>query len=148
MASNTLRFDLALLVLRVSFGVQLALFHGLGKMQSYLGNATSFPDPLRIGWRNSLLGAALGEFVCGLLVAAGMFTRVAAAGMGFTMAVAAFVVHGSDSWAMREMSTMYLSVALAVLLMGAGRWSIDHLVWPRLRGLAGRRAASGRRGTA
>lgn len=147
MSSNSLRSDFALLLLRVSFGVQLALFHGLGKLQSYLGSGSSFADPLGIGWRNSLLGTVLGEFVCGLLIAAGLLTRFAAAGMAFTMAIAAFVVHRGDPWAKREMAMMFMTAALVVLLLGAGRWSLDHLLGPRFRQVFGKRTPAGRRGT-
>ncbi len=142
------RFDLCLLLLRLSFGLQMAFLHGLGKTQSLLNGATSFADPLGIGWRNSMIGTVLGEFVCGLMFAAGLGGRIAAVGMGFTMAVAAFVVHGGSAWAKKELAILYLAASAIVLIAGSGRWSLDHLLWPRLRSVFGRKAVAHRRAEA
>lgn len=139
------RFDVALLVLRLCVGLQMAFLHGQGKLENLLGNPKSFADPLGIGWRNSLIGAVLGEFVCGLLLAAGLFGRAAAAGMAFTMGVAAFIVHGSQPWGKKELALVYFSAALVVLIAGPGRWSFDHLMWPRVKTLFGRKKSAPRR---
>lgn len=135
------RTDFALLVVRFAFGAQLALLHGWGKLQSYLGGATSFADPLGIGWKYSLLGTIAGEFVCGILLAVGLFGRLAGLGMAFTMGVAAFMVHGNDAWGKRELAVCYMAAGLLILLAGAGRFSLDNLVLPRLLGKFGRGGA-------
>ena len=139
------RLDLSLLLIRVVFGLQLALLHGFGKWQSLLAGATRFPDPLGIGSRNSLIGATLGEFICGLLLAAGLAGRIAAAGMGFTMAVAVFMVHANDPWAKKELAILFLTAAVIVLIAGSGRWSFDSIVWPRVRGTFGGKGGGGAR---
>lgn len=135
---SSARTDLALLLVRFAFGVQMAFLHGWGKLQSYLGGASSFADPLNIGWKYSMWGTIAGEFVCGLLLAAGLFTRVAGFGMAFTMGVAAFMIHGQSGWAKRELAVCYLAVALLVMFTGAGRFSLDAMVLPRLRAKFGR----------
>jgi len=43
----------------------------------------------------------------------------------FTMLVAAFVVHGADSFADKEKALLYFAVFLAIYFMGAGKFSID-----------------------
>jgi len=43
----------------------------------------------------------------------------------FAMAVAAFIAHGADPFAKKEMALLYLVGFLTVALMGPGRYSID-----------------------
>ena len=139
---SSARTDLGLLFVRLAFGLQMALLHGWGKLQSYLGGAASFADPLGIGWKYSMWGTIAGEFVCGVLLALGLFSRVAGFGMAFTMAVAGFMIHGNAPWGKRELAVCYLAVGLLVLFTGAGRFSLDAVVLPRLRAKFGRGGAS------
>lgn len=125
------------------------LTHGWGKLQMLLaGEYDKLGDPIGLGAEVSLIGAVLGEFVCALLVVFGLVTRVAAAGVVFTMAVAAFVVHGSDpwsmgegarlfmageakSWASKEPALLFLTAFLALVFTGAGRFALDSLIWSK-----------------
>lgn len=75
--------------------------------------------------------AALSEFAGGLLVALGLFTRPAAASVLLTMLGAAFVVHGDDPFARKELALAYAVAALALVIAGGGRWSVDGVVWGR-----------------
>jgi putative oxidoreductase len=90
--------------------------------------------------------AALSETLGGLLVGLGLFTRFAAPACAFTMAVAAFGRHQAHqhlmvklglrsageetlkAWGDPEMALLYLACFVAVALMGAGRFSLDHLL--------------------
>jgi len=127
--SSSARTDFALLVVRFAFGAQMAFLHGWGKLQAW---HTSFPDPLGIGWKYSLWGTIAGEFVCGILLALGLFGRLAGFGMAFTMGVAAFMVHGDAPWAKRELAVCYMAAALLIMIAGSGRFSLDQLVLPRV----------------
>jgi uncharacterized membrane protein YphA (DoxX/SURF4 family) len=82
------------------------------------------------------------------------------------MAVAAFVAHAGDPWSMetaairffagesqtwfsKQPALMFLIPFLALVFSGAGRFSLDRLLWPRVRKLRFLRgtAALGRSGT-
>ena len=93
---------------------------------------------------------AMAEFFCALLVILGFATRLAAAPIVFGMAVAAFVAHGGDpwtmgqgaalfmagkakSWASKEPALLFLIPFLALMFAGAGKLSIDGLIWRRWR---------------
>lgn len=117
--------DLALLVLRVGFGTALAFGHGLGKLSAPAAFVQGlvkrgFPAPAFFGW-----AALLSEFVGGLLLSLGLLTRPAATLVLITMAVAAFDIHAGAPFAKRELALAYASVALALLLAGPGRYSLD-----------------------
>lgn len=119
--------DLGLLVFRLVVGLSMAIGHGLGKLppsEGLIGGVTSmgFPMPVLFAW-----AAALSEFAGGIFIALGLFTRYSSALLGFTMAIAAFVVHGADPFAKKELALMYLASCILLLLVGAGKFSLDRL---------------------
>jgi putative oxidoreductase len=138
--------SIGLLILRLGVGGYM-LTHGWGKLQMLLaGEFDKFGDPIGLGKELSLVGVVAAEFVCALLVVFGLGTRPAAAVTVFAMAVAAFVVHANDPWTMgagasKEPALLYLIPFLALVFTGAGRLSLDYLVWSRWRE---RRAATTR----
>ena len=118
--------DLGLLILRLGFGLSLALGHGLGKLppsEGFISGTAEmgFPLPTLFAW-----AAALSEFAGGLLIAIGLATRPAALFAGFTMAVATFVRHGGEPFSGMEKSFLFLVAFVALLIAGAGRYAIDH----------------------
>ncbi len=140
--------SIGLLILRVGIAGYLAT-HGWGKLQMVLaGQHEMFGDPIGIGSKLSLLLVMFAEFVCALLVLVGAATRLAAIPVVIAMCVAAFVAHGNDpwtmgkaaelffsgaskSWASKQPALMFAAVFLALILTGAGRYSVDWLIAKR-----------------
>ena len=140
--------SLGLLILRIGMGGYLAT-HGWGKVQMVMNDqAAMFGDPIGIGPALSLYLVAFAEFVCAILVILGLGTRFAAIPVIVTMAVAAFVAHGSDpwtmqaaaeaffsgaskSWASKQPALMFLVPFLALVFTGAGEYSLDALIAKR-----------------
>lgn len=121
--------DSGLLVLRLVVGLSMAFAHGWGKIQNppvEFVKSLGFPLPVVFAW-----AAALAEFVGALMVAFGAGARIGAAFLAFTMGVAAFYVHAADPFGQKELALLYLAASLAVVLAGAGRFSLDHLVCSR-----------------
>ncbi len=117
-----------LLALRVFMGLGIA-YHGYGKV--FGGHMTmlteglvkmGMPAPTLLAWL-----AALSEFAGGLCIALGFGTRIAAFFVFFTMCVAFFKAHAADPWQVKELAFLYGSVALGLILTGAGRYSLDAL---------------------
>ena len=122
---RTAYVDLGLLVLRVWFGGAMAFAHGLPKLQKLLAGDLTFADPIGLGPGVSLGLAVFGEFVCGLLIALGLFARPAAIPAAITMVVAAFITHGTDPFGKKELALAYLVAFVVVALAGPGRYSVD-----------------------
>lgn len=124
--------SIGLLCLRAGLGGMMAYGHGWGKMSQVLKGDMQFADPLGLGPAVSLMLAAGAEFICAILLIVGLLTRVAAVPLAATMAVALFIVHADDPWQRKEMAAVYLVPFLALVFTGAGRYSLDGLIWRRM----------------
>ncbi|MGA0334055.1 MAG: DoxX family protein [Kiritimatiellia bacterium] len=124
--TTALKTDLGLLSLRLMFGIGMLVAHGWGKLLSFGDRMDSFPDPLGISSPVSLAAVVFAEVFCAALVSIGLFTRAALIPLIFTMGVAAFVIHGGDSFADKEMALLYLVSYLTLFLTGPGKLSLDH----------------------
>ncbi|MEI6676409.1 MAG: DoxX family protein [Verrucomicrobiota bacterium] len=124
-----------LLVLRVTTGLMMMLGHGIPKLQNFakLKETWYVPDffPLYYMSPQLSLVATLGaEVLAAFLLVMGLMTRPAAFVVCFTMVVAAFEVYGASVWFTlppngKELALLYLIPGLALLLTGAGAWSLD-----------------------
>jgi len=120
--------DAGKFVLRAALAAML-LFHGVSKMQNGIGFVADMLAkaglPAMFGY-----GVYIGEVVAPLLMLIGVFTRPAALIVVVNMLVAVFLVHtgqffthnDTGGWAL-ELQGMFFFAALAVALMGAGRYS-------------------------
>lgn len=117
--------SIGLLILRLGFAGMMLFGHGLPKLMKFNELSASFADPLGIGNAASLASAIFGEVACAVLIAIGLFTRVAAVPFLFTMLVAAFIVHSADPWAKKELALLYAIPALTLIFTGPGAFSID-----------------------
>ncbi|MBA4136935.1 MAG: hypothetical protein C0518_06425 [Opitutus sp.] len=128
------------LILRLSLGAMI-LPHGLQKTLGWFGGygfegtmgylTNSFGAP----WILALL-AILAESVGGVMLLAGLGTRLAAVGVGGVMAVAA-TQHWSHGFFMNwfgqqkgeglEFFILAIGMAAALVVTGGGKWSLDSL---------------------
>lgn len=120
-------YDLGLLILRVVFGLTLCVVHGWAKVVHFSDMASHFPDPLHIGSQFTLLFAILSDLVSALLIALGLGTRWAALIVAINTGAAFVIVHkfalsGQHSG---ELPLLFCAWAVAILLMGPGRFSFD-----------------------
>lgn len=124
--------DFAALLMRLVFGGTMAMSHGYGKLTGM--SAAKFPDPLGIGNAASYWGAVGGEFFCCVLIVLGLFTRIACVPAMFTMGVAFFVVHKADKFQTKELAFLYLCAFTIMLLLGPGKYSLDHVLFCKKHG--------------
>lgn len=118
---------------RILFLARLAigstfLSHGWQKLMQFDDLAQTFPDPLGIGSQASLILALFAELACPVGFIFGLLYRLALIPMITTMAVAFFVIHGADPFAVRELAFLYLVVFILLWITGPGRYSIDCLI--------------------
>jgi putative oxidoreductase len=118
--------NIALTLLRVIAGLMFVQ-HGLQKLFGALGGAMPGGGAIAFGTEPWIAGVI--ELIAGLLIAAGLFTRVAAFIASGEMAVAYFQVHAANGFFpvqnRGELSVLYCFVFLFFAAFGGGRYSID-----------------------
>ena len=129
MNANT-QHDIAKLLLRITLGV-LILFHGLSKLNGGMGGIVQMVQshgfPGALGY-----GVLLGEVIGPLMLIAGFHARIGAVLVFVNMVFAILLVHmgqlgafsAQGGWAL-ELQAMYLVAALAIALLGPGRYSVN-----------------------
>jgi len=123
------REDLGRLVLRVALAV-LLLFHGVSKLIGGVGFITGMLAKMGLPEAIGYL-VYVGEVIAPLLILFGVWTRLAALIVAGNMIVAVLLVHTKEfftmsqtgGWAL-ELQGMYFFAAIALALLGAGRYSI------------------------
>jgi putative oxidoreductase len=123
------REDLGRLVLRVALAL-LLLFHGVSKLMGGVGFITGMLEKMGLPGAIGYL-VYVGEVIAPLLILVGVWTRLAALIVAGNMIVAVLLVHTKEfftmsqtgGWAL-ELQGMYFFAALALALLGAGRYSI------------------------
>ncbi|MDW3652189.1 MAG: DoxX family protein [Bacteroidia bacterium] len=124
--------DLGLLILRVGAGLSLAFGHGLGKIPATEGfiegvGKMGFAMPALFAW-----AAALSEFLGGIFIALGFATKPSSVLITITMLVAAFIRHAEDPFGRKEKAILFALIAIYLLLKGAGKYSLDELIYNRM----------------
>ncbi len=121
--------ELGLFFLRAATAGSMLLAHGLPKLLSYADKMETFPDPLGIGSNVSLALAIFAEVFCSIALLFGLMARLTAGALAFTMLTAFFLVHGPDPFAKKELALMYAVPCLTIVLTGAGRFSLDQVLF-------------------
>ena len=121
--------DLGKLILRLTVAI-LMLLHGVAKILGGVGGISGMLQD--IGLPGELAyGVYVGEVAAPLLVIIGFYARIAALVMALNMVAAVYLAHLEDifalgrggGWAI-ELQAFFLFTALAVALIGPGRFSV------------------------
>jgi putative oxidoreductase len=132
LATPAARDDAGKLLLRLAIGV-LVLLHGIFKISAGVGFVSAMLAKAGLPGGLAYL-VYVGEILAPLLMIAGFWTRAAAGVVVINMLAAFGLVHMADlfaltkqgGWAL-ELQGLYLFGALAVVLLGAGRFSLGGL---------------------
>jgi putative oxidoreductase len=119
------------LILRLMLGV-LMLFHGYKKYQSGIDGikklvvTNGLPEFLAYG-------VYIGEILVPILIIIGLYTRISSLIYALTMTIAIFLAHSSHLFSLNaktggliiETPLLFMLGAIALMFLGAGRYSID-----------------------
>ena len=125
-----LQQDLGKLILRITLGA-LVLLHGIAKLSGGLAGIVGMVEAQGLP---GFLGYAVlvGEVLAPLMLLAGFHARIGGLLVAINMLVAIALVHMGDlgslnsqgGWAL-ELQGMFLGTALAIALIGPGRFSVN-----------------------
>jgi putative oxidoreductase len=127
--------DRGLLLIRLALGLVFAM-HGWMKLTVFgLAGTAGFLGELGVPFPNANAVALIAvELIGGLLMAAGAGTRVVGAMLAFSMLVATLAVHGANGFFLPsgyEFTLTLTLVTLAIVITGAGRYSLDARLFHR-----------------
>ena len=138
--------DWVITIVRIVLGV-VFFAHGAQKALGWFGGAglqstvRVFREQLRIPAPLALLSVAA-EFLGGLGLIVGLLSRIAALGIAVVMIVALVAVHGKFGFFMNwygekqghgiEYHILVLALALAVIIKGAGAFSLDQVLYQHI----------------
>ncbi|HXV20086.1 MAG TPA: DoxX family protein [Desulfuromonadales bacterium] len=140
--------DVSSTILRITLG--LVIFpHGAQKLlgwfggYGFAGTMHHFTENMGIPYLFALL-AVLAESFGALGLVVGLGTRIAALGVGATIGVAALMVHvpygffmnwsGKQAGEGFEYHLLVVGMALALVIRGGGKWSLDRILAKRQLG--------------
>ncbi|MBC9795539.1 DoxX family protein [Sinomicrobium weinanense] len=124
---HSLNTDVATLLLRLIFG-GLFVYYGYMKLVSFDQMLSMFQDIIGIGIKPSLILVIFAEFFCGILVAIGLFTRLAVIPIFITMFVAYFIAHANDGFDVKALAFVFLLLSIVIFILGGGKYSVDRLL--------------------
>lgn len=119
---------------------QAFFLSGLSKLRNWDSTLALFQDEYQVPLLPPELAAVAGttgELVLPLLLALGLAGRFAAAGLSVVNIVAVISLAEIAAPALQQ-HVFWGSLLIGLLLWGPGRWSVDHIVLPRLQGAAPR----------
>jgi putative oxidoreductase len=122
------------LILRVTLGI-LILLHGVAKITKGPGGVMSMLGKVGLPEELGYL-VYVGEIIAPVLLIVGVWSRLAAAIIAINMVVAIWLAHqsqlfsltGTGGWAL-ELQGMFLMTAVALIFLGAGRYSLGGGRW-------------------
>jgi putative oxidoreductase len=122
--------DIAKLVLRLSLAFMM-IFHGIDKVINgisgvrFLTTNAGLPEFFAYG-------VFIGELVFPVLIAFGLYSRVASIGLAFNMLMAILLAHGSSLFELGkhgaptiELPFLYLVICIVIFLQGPGKFAVN-----------------------
>lgn len=132
-AVNSQRFDVALLVLRIGVAFALIKIHGIKKLLHFADTAANIPDPFGLGGTTSAIIAILANVVFAFFILLGFATRLSATFILSVTITGLLLVHINDPWSVKDVPFIYSLVMMTILILGAGRYSLDHIIHQKIK---------------
>jgi putative oxidoreductase len=133
--------DMVLSVLRIVLGI-VFIAHGVPKLTGFSGTMDFFTAQLGIPALFAFL-AIMAEGLGGFGLVTGLLTRVAAFGIAVNMVVAVLMLHLQHGFFMNwlgnqkgegyEYHLLVIAIAVALMIRGGGKWSIDSMITKQLK---------------
>ena len=125
---NAGAYSTGLLILRLGAGILMAN-HGYMKFQHFNEMSEKFKATfIGLSPEISLALLIFAELLCAILIAIGLFTRLACIPLIISSMYALWKAHNWDVFAKGELITLFLIVFITLLFTGAGKASIDNMI--------------------
>jgi len=124
--------DIALLIFRVVFGITMIPDHGWVKLSHFNELRQNFYyDFLGMGSFVSVSLAIFAEFFCSIFIILGLFTRLSAIPLMILLIIAASMHNWVLFYNKDERVILFFFGYFLIFLLGAGRYSLDRLLFKK-----------------
>jgi putative oxidoreductase len=124
--------NLILLLLRLTIA-GFMLMHSVPKLMRMLSGNFQFADPIGLGQTLSLILTVFAEFLCSVVIAVGLGTRLATIPLIITMLVILFIVHGNQPVISHYDVVLYTVGYFILLFTGSGKYSLEYYLQRKKR---------------
>lgn len=107
--------------------------HGVPKLMRMLSGNFQFADPIGLGQTLSLILTVFAEFLCSVVIAVGLGTRLATIPLIITMLVILFIVHGNQPVISHYDVVLYTVGYFILLFTGSGKYSLEYYLQRKKR---------------
>lgn len=126
-------YNFGMLFFRIAVAAQLIIVHGLKKIGVGVASAEVVPNPLGFPpVLNDFIAIAANTYLP-FLVIIGVCTRLAALPALCVTLTGYFVVHANDPLAISDVPYMYSISLLLIVILGGGRYSLDHYISQKMK---------------
>ena len=119
--------DLAALLLRLMIG-GLFIYHGYDALSHYTLYLSMSKSTIGLGANFEFNLVVFSQFLCGIFVAFGFFTRLTIIPIFITMIVAFFIAHKGQPFMQKELPFVYWLLCIPVFVLGSGKYSVDKFI--------------------
>jgi len=124
---NAGAFNTGILILRLGAGILMAN-HGYTKLIHYNEMKTQFMGFIGLSPSIALGLVIFAELLCAILIALGLFTRLACIPLIISTTYALWKAHQWDVFGKGELVTLFLIVFVTLLFTGPGKVSVDNII--------------------
>lgn len=126
-----LSYNIAMLLFRTAASLELMVVHGFKKLGVGTAEAENIPNPLHLPDAFNNVFAVSANILFPVFILLGFCTRLATLPVLAVTLTGYFVLHWNDAPLVRDTPGIYSLVFLLILVLGPGKYSIDHYICKR-----------------
>jgi putative oxidoreductase len=125
-------FNWAMLLFRVLLSIEMIRVHGFRKLGIGVSEPELIPNPYHLPEAFNDTFVVLATLFFPMLVLCGFCTRLATIPTLVVTITSYFISHSNDTGLIKEMSILYGLAFSLILMLGAGKYSVDNYMYKKL----------------
>jgi putative oxidoreductase len=125
-------FNWTMLLFRVLLSIEIIVVHGLRKLGIGVLEPENIPNPFHLPEAFNDTFVVLSTLFFPMLVLWGFCTRIAIIPILVVTITSYFILHSNNAGLLREISFLYSIAFSLILVLGAGKYSVDNYLHKKL----------------